>query len=355
MEFNRNRFKVEGKSSTVTDRVSKRIATHITRLVLLCTKCTEGVLIQFVDRSTSQTKEESIRQCGSHFLAKVSFLSSVCFVNHQDNVMSFIQASVHLAKLEDGGNQDFSHIALKEVNEFFLTGCLCQTRNIRSIEGRSDLSFQINTVIHDNNGWIFQFRYHSQLLCSEHHQKGFTRTLEVPDKTLFRITCTNTVYNRIRTFKLLITANDFIFTVFLVCCKQCEESEDIHYDFRFNHILHTGLNISKSSFATVVIGMPRTPDGQRSIDGTVTIALALGCEVEHIGHEHLRNTLFIGKDIASTVHPRNCISDRGFQFTNRNRETVDKKNDIKSLATFCLRVYPLIGNNIFVLCDFFCG
>ena len=93
--------------------------------------------------------------------------------------------------------------------------------------------------------------------------------------------------------------------------------------------------------------------GNTGIDCTVTETLTFGSKVENIGYKHSGDTLLIVKDIFRTVNPRNSLTGSGLDFTDRNRETVDQQNDIKTLAAFNLRIYPLVGNYVAVFSHFF--
>ena len=170
----------------------------------------------------------------------------------------------------------------------------------------------------------------------------------MPDKALLGIPGHNTVDDHICAFKLLIATDDFILAILFVRCKHGEELEDIHNLFRGNHILNTDLHISKATFGFVGCCMPRAPHINRHVNGAISIALSFSCKVEYIRYEHSRDAFLVSGDVSGSVQPCNCAADGSLKLTNGNRKTIDKKNDIESLSTFGLRVYPLIRNDIFV-------
>ena len=94
--------------------------------------------------------------------------------------------------------------------------------------------------------------------------------------------------------------------------------------------------------------VPRTPHVDGHVDGTVSIALSFGSEVEHVRYEHSGNAFLVSGDIPGSIQPCDCATDRSFKLTDSNREPVDKENDIKPFPTFCLRIHPLICDNVFV-------
>ena len=123
MKLYRNRLKVKRKRSTVTNGVRKRIAAHIASAIFLGTKGCKSVFINTIDRRTGQSKEESIRQSHSHFFTQITFLGSVSFIDHDDDVITRIQLTANLTKLKNRSNKDFSHITTEEGKKFFFCGC----------------------------------------------------------------------------------------------------------------------------------------------------------------------------------------------------------------------------------------
>ena len=170
----------------------------------------------------------------------------------------------------------------------------------------------------------------------------------MPDQALFGIPGHNTVDDHICAFKLLIAADDFVLAILFVRCKHGEELEDIHNLLRGNHILNADLHISKATFGFVGCRMPRAPHINRHVNGAVSIALSFGCKVEYIRYEHSRDAFLVSGDVTGSVQPCNCAANGSLKLTNSNRETVDKENNIESLSTFGLRVYPLICDDVFV-------
>ena len=170
----------------------------------------------------------------------------------------------------------------------------------------------------------------------------------MPNKSLLRFSFKHSLNDSICTFKLLITANNFILSMLLVCCKQGKEPENIHNNLRFNHICDGLLHMNQCAFSLVSFRMPRSPNSKGRIDRTISIAFSFGCKVEDVRHKHLRNTLFVSENISGTIHPRNCFSYGSFQLSDCNRESVYQKHNVKSLSAFSFRIYPLIGDDIFI-------
>ena len=98
--------------------------------------------------------------------------------------------------------------------------------------------------------------------------------------------------------------------------------------------------------------MPGTVLGRRHTDGTVTVAAALGGEVEHIAHKHLRDALLILVDVLGTIQPGDGGSHRRFQLTDGKGKTVDQQHQVQPFTALLFRVHPLIGDHILVLVQF---
>ena len=348
MKLNRNGLKVKWQCCTVTNRIGEGVTAHIPGTILFSTKCGKGVLVHTIDRSTCQAEEECIRKGQTHLFTEVAFLSSVCFVDHNDDVVTSIKFAADFTKLKDGSDEYFTHIATEEGKQFFLRGCTCKIRNVGSVERGSNLCLKVNAVVHNNHCRILEFWNHTQLLSCKHHQQRLSGTLEMPDQAFFGIPGHNTVDDHICTFKLLIAADDFVFAILFVRCKHGEELEDVHYLFGRNHIFDADLHIGKAALSFVGCCMPRAPHVNGHVNRTVSIAFPFGSEVEHIRYEHSRDAFLVSGDVTGSVQPCDCAADGSLKLTNGNRETIDKENNIESLSTFGLRVYPLICDDVFV-------
>ena len=170
----------------------------------------------------------------------------------------------------------------------------------------------------------------------------------MPDQALLRVSGFHTLHDQICTFILLIAANDLVFSIFLICSKQCEELENVHDLPRLHHICNTDLDIGQRSFDLVVRCVPRTPHIDRHTDRTVAEHLTLGRKVEYICYEHRCNALLVVCDVTCTIKPCDRTADGRFQLTNSNREAVDEQNNIKAVSAFLHRVNPLIRHDILV-------
>ena len=168
----------------------------------------------------------------------------------------------------------------------------------------------------------------------------------MPDQTLFRISCANTINNHVGAFVLLISGDYLILTIFAVCSKQGKELEQVHHLVMGDHILYAGLDCCQASIGLIISGMPRTPLCSRHAYGTVAVAFTFRSEVKYVRYKHLRNTLLIFIDILSAIQPSNSCTHGCFQFTNDKRKAVYKENDIQTFAAFLLRVHPLVCHYI---------
>ena len=170
----------------------------------------------------------------------------------------------------------------------------------------------------------------------------------MPDQALFRISGKNTADNHIRALKLLIAADDLVFAVLFIGGKHGEKLEDVHHLFRLDHIFHADLHIRKAALRFMGGGVPRPPHIDRHMNGTVAVALPLCGKIEYVCDKHGGNAFFIRGNISSGVKPRNSTADRCLQFANRNGKAVDQQHNIQTFAPIRLRIYPLVGDNIFV-------
>src|SRR5699024_1933724 len=120
MKLDWNWLKVQGQSCIVSDGIRESISTQISALIFRCTKCTESILINTINWSTGKSKEESIWKCCTHPFTEVTFLSSMCFINHNDYVISKIKNIFDITKSENSRYCNFTNILLKKVFNFFL-------------------------------------------------------------------------------------------------------------------------------------------------------------------------------------------------------------------------------------------
>ena len=166
-------------------------------------------MIISIDRSTCQTEEECVWQCGTHLLAKVTFLCAVCLVHQKDDIAPFIKylAINQISKLEDCGDKNLALVNLCFQFRFTLNSLYI--RNLCTSEIACYLVFQINTVIHNEHCWRLQILQQTKFLSSEDHQPRFTRTLKMPNQSLLRslaisVSVQDTLHNSLSTQILLI-------------------------------------------------------------------------------------------------------------------------------------------------------
>ena len=94
VHLHRNRLEVQFKCCTIGNRILECVLRDIAILILLRTKADKGVVIISIDWSTCQSEEECVWQCGTHLLAKVTFLCTMGLVHQKDDIISVIK---HLA------------------------------------------------------------------------------------------------------------------------------------------------------------------------------------------------------------------------------------------------------------------
>lgn len=98
LELHLRRLEVQRQRGLVSDGILKRVAAHVTLVVLVRTEGPEGIAIGTIDGRPSEAKEERVRQRLAHLAAQVPFLSSVRFVHHHDYIRALVQAAACLAK-----------------------------------------------------------------------------------------------------------------------------------------------------------------------------------------------------------------------------------------------------------------
>src|SRR5277367_3507660 len=79
-----------------------------------------------------------------------------------------------------------------------------------------DLRVEVNTIHHNYDRRIAEFRMHPQLLRGEHHEQRLATALEMPDETFLRITLYHAVHDLVGSEILLVTANDLDATILFV-------------------------------------------------------------------------------------------------------------------------------------------
>ena len=128
----------------------------------------------------------------------------VRLVNHKNDVIAGIQHAIDLAELINGGDENLAHIALEELDKLLFAGRARHVGNVRRIECGGNLRFEVDTVIDNHHGRVFEFRHHAQLLRGEKHQQRFAASLKMPDQSLFGINGFQALHNEIRSFEMLI-------------------------------------------------------------------------------------------------------------------------------------------------------
>ena len=68
----------------------------------------------------------------------------------------------------------------------------------------------------------------------------------MPDKSLLGISCNNTLYDKICSFILLVSADYFILLMLLLLNEKSEELEDIHHLLRCDHILRINFDVQEA-------------------------------------------------------------------------------------------------------------
>ena len=173
-EFHGNRLKMQGKRRAVADGIREGIAAHVAGTVLFRAERGERVAVRPVNRRTRQAEKERVRKRNPHFCAEIPFLRPVRLVRHDDNVASVVEFPVNLSEFENRGNQDFPRVGPEKRSQFLFAGSGGQIWNVGSVERGRNLRFQINPVVDNDHGRIFQFREHTELLRGENHQQRFS-------------------------------------------------------------------------------------------------------------------------------------------------------------------------------------
>ena len=119
MQFYRHLTEIQLQRSTIINRVLEGIFRHISTMILIGTKALKCILIALIDRRTSQSKEECIRQGQSHAFTKVSFLCTMGLIHQHHDIISDVQCLLNLTKQEDGGNQYLTLIFGEKLLQLF--------------------------------------------------------------------------------------------------------------------------------------------------------------------------------------------------------------------------------------------
>ena len=84
----------------------------------LGTKGGKRIPVTLVDRRASQTKHKCVGKRRAHLDAQVTLLCTVSLVDHHDDVLTFIEHTISLAKLEDRGEHDLARVIFEQSFEF---------------------------------------------------------------------------------------------------------------------------------------------------------------------------------------------------------------------------------------------
>ena len=144
----------------------------------------------------------------------------------------------------------------------------------------------------------------------------------MPNKTFLRVSGANTIDDHVGTFILLIAGDNLILAILAVSSVQGEELEQVHDLILCDHVHHADLYSGKGAVRFILGRVPRAIFRCGHADRPIPITLALSSKVEHVGHEHLRNALFIFVDVLCTIQPSNGSADRRFQLADGKREAV---------------------------------
>ena len=127
-------------------------------------------MVQLVNWSTSESKEECIRESHTHLFSKATLLGTMSLIAHEDNIAAIREFLANISKFEDSGNEDFSLVLFKEVNKRFFAIGPGQVGNIHIVKVGRDLGLKIQTVIYNDHRRGLQFRLHAELLCGKDHE-----------------------------------------------------------------------------------------------------------------------------------------------------------------------------------------
>ncbi len=82
----------------------------------------------------------------------------------------FVENTVRLAELEDGGDDDLADILPQQLLQLLAGFGLFQIRDVGGSKCAGDLGIEVNTVHHDQHGRILQFGMQAQFLGGKDHQ-----------------------------------------------------------------------------------------------------------------------------------------------------------------------------------------
>ena len=314
MKVNRDCFKIQWERSAIADGVRERVFAHVAGSVFCGTECNKCISIKAVNRGTGQAKEERIWQAKSHLCTQVTFLCSMRFIHHNNDIGSRIEHLVHFIEEENRCDKYFSGIALEKLNKAFLVFCDLKIWHTGGAECRIKLRFQINAIQNNHNGGVAQVAHHAKFLRSKDHQQRLAATLEVPNEALLRIAGANALNDSVCSFILLITADNLVLLILLIGREQRKVTEDIQNDLFFRHCAYAALNIGQCALTLVIRRVPWTPMRHIGLHGSIAIAFALGSKVKDIGYKHLRDTLLVIKNVLSAINPGDGFVNRSLDF-----------------------------------------
>ena len=108
-------LKVQLLCSAIPDGVLEAVPAHVSVRILLGSEGVEGVLVDSIDRSTSQAEEKRIGQGVAHLATQVTLLGAVRLIHQHDDVAALVQHTVGLAELVDCRDDDLADVTSKEV------------------------------------------------------------------------------------------------------------------------------------------------------------------------------------------------------------------------------------------------
>ena len=276
-------------------------------------------------------------------------------IHHKNDIVALVERRVDLIEQENGGDNNLSDVTGQLVAEIVLVFRNNEIGHVCCAERSEDLIFKVYAVKNDKNGRIVEFLRHTELLSCKDHKERLSASLEVPNQALLGLSALHTLNHKVGALILLVTTDNLEFSELFIGRENREIAEDIKNGFVLDHSHQASLNVGKSAFVLAFRNVPRTPMGNTCAHSTVTETLALGSKIKDVRYKHTGDTLLVVKDILCAVNPRNSFAGCSLDFADNNRETVDQKHDIKTLAALNLRINPLIGNNVAILCHLLRG
>ena len=232
VEFHQARLKAQGERRAVPDRFIEAVAAQIAAGIFNGAKGGKGVAVTAIDGRAGKAKEKGMGQGSAHPQTQIAFLSAVCFIGKDDDVLTRVEQPFHLAKFVNGGDDDFAGILQEQLRQPFTRFRLHQIGNIGGVKGGADLGVQVNAIYGDDDGGVFEIPLHPQLLGGKDHEQRFARALKMPDQPLFGVARQHALHNLVAGVILLVTADDFDAPLLPVGGKEGEIGEHIEQHAR---------------------------------------------------------------------------------------------------------------------------